>query len=103
MSVDAIQQVIEAENQAEKIIKETDRLIEEKQKMSQETLDAFRTELSLQEKKEQQALLAKQVSELEHLKGPLIKRTTGEIEKLQQVSPELRGKAIALILEAVVN
>lgn len=103
MSVDAIQQVIQAEEQAEKILQETNLLIEEKQKNSQAILDAFRAELSLQEKKQQQELLAKQTSELEQLKGPLIKRTTGEVEKLQQVSPELRGKAIALILEAVVN
>ena len=58
MSVDAIQQVIEAEQKAEMLLQETTALIE---------------------------------------------KTAGEIATLQQVSPEIRRKAINLILEAVVN
>lgn len=103
MSVDAIQQVIQAEEQADKILQETNVLIEEKQKNSQKMIDVFHRERSEAVKKEQKELLQKQELEFEELKAPVIQRTTGEIEKLQQVSPGLRDKAIKLMLEAVVN
>lgn len=103
MSVDAIQKIIEAEVEAEKIIQETATLIQEKQQASQESLAAFRKELREQEKIEQQRLLEKSQQEFEQIKAPLTKKTNGEIEKLQQVSPTLRAKAIAKMIEEVVG
>lgn len=103
MSVDAIQQVIEAEKKAEMLLQETTALIEEKEKRSQEAIEAFHDTLRVQEKQAQQELLEQQAAELAQLKAPLIEKTAGEIATLQQVSPEIRRKAINLILEAVVN
>lgn len=103
MSVDAIQQVIQAEEQAEKILQETTALIEEKQRVSQESIDVFHRERNEEVKQEKKQLLKKQESEFETLKQPVVEKTNGEIKKLQQVSPELRDKAIKLMLESVVN
>ncbi|GGI65768.1 MULTISPECIES: hypothetical protein [Enterococcus] len=103
MSVDAIQKIIEAEVEAEEIIQETAALIQEKKQASQEALDAFRKELREQEKAEQQRLLEQSESEFAQLKAPLTTKTNGEIEKLQQVSPALREKAIAKMIEEVVG
>ena len=50
MSVDAIQQVIEAEQKAEMLLQETTALIEEKEKRSQEAIEAFHDTLRVQEK-----------------------------------------------------
>ena len=103
MSVDAIQKIIEAEIEAETIIQETATLIQEKQQASQEALAAFRKELREQEKIEQQRLLEKSEREFEQIKAPLTVKINGEIEKLQQISPVLREKAIAKMIEEVVG
>lgn len=103
MSVDAIQQIIEAEIEAEKIIQETATLIQEKKQASQEALDVFRKALREAEKSEQQRLLEQSELEFEQLKAPLTAKTNGEIQKLQEVSPALREKAIAKMIEEVVG
>ncbi|MHC5269383.1 hypothetical protein ACYSNO_09405 [Enterococcus sp. LJL98] len=103
MSVDAIQQVIQAEEQAEKILQETRQQIEERQKISQELLAVFHKERKEAVKQEQKEKLKQQEREFETLKAPVVQKTTGEIQKLQQVSPSQREQAIRLMLEAVVN
>lgn len=103
MSVDAIQQIIDAEVEADKIIQETTALIQEKTNTSQAMLDAFRKELREKEKTEQQRLFEQSENEFEAIKTPLITKTNQEIETLQQVSPALREKAIAKMIEEVVG
>ncbi len=103
MSIDAIQQIIEAEKQAEAILQETDQIIASKKAENQQQLDDFCTELKAQEQTKQQALKEQMALEFSAIKEPLVKQANEELTKLQTIAPDLRAKAIQRILTEVVT
>lgn len=103
MSIDAIQQIIEAEQQAEVILQETNQIIATKKAENQQQLDEFCTELKAQEQKEQQVLKEKMALEFSAIKEPLVKQANIELTKLQTIAPDLRAKAMQRILTEVVT
>ncbi|MBM7710319.1 hypothetical protein [Enterococcus lemanii] len=103
MSVDAIQQIIEAEKQAEAILQETNQMIALEQSENKRRLEVFCAELKEQEQIEQQVLKEKMALEFSAIKEPLVRQANEELARLQTISPELRTKAMQRILTEVVT
>ncbi|KAF1302048.1 hypothetical protein IV487_10255 [Enterococcus saccharolyticus] len=103
MSVDAIQQLIAAENQASELLASAEEELRVQKADSQERLKQFKEQQRTQCEKQQQLLRQTKEAEFQVIREPLMQRTQTEVERLRTISPELREKALKIIMDKVVS
>lgn len=102
MALEVIKEIKAAEDQAESIIKEAEN--KEKELMKDAEIQGKKMEEKImgEAKEEYRRILAEAEEEGNRKAEPIIKNGEKEILNLKDISPELREKAVNLIIERIV-
>ena len=103
MSVNAIQQLAAAEEQAAKLIQDAENQVKAQREQSDQDIKLFEKNLLQEEKDEQKQIRQKYADELIRLKTPLIERMNKQEEELKTITPAMREKALSIIVDKVVG
>lgn len=103
MSVDAIQQLMVTEQKAAQLLREAEAEIQKEKAQSQANIDHFKEELAKQTQIKKEAIKAACEAEFQKIRQPVIENTQKEVTTLRKISPELKEKALEIIIEKVVK